>query len=405
MQKDDKKKKRAYKASILLKYWKANNEPLMDLCMIIAMYAQDIEYGLLYAVGWMASITIDRNTFKSIDILSRIILKNKDGEDTLVKCVRNGGNRLHAFLLENGTVRVVENNKSTFDIALKSDIITMNSGNCCNSLFILDAKMRAYEIKNGTPTRVTGLPNEIKIKDISCGCGFTVFLSKCGRVLGMGLNENGALGLPRRIKKTEIPTEITFPNQSDLDKNGIIITMIYTGGDGWVAMDYKQRAWIIGNQLMQSVRNDYGSLDPCIDVVGVWHLNKIEIVQIKCGVQYVIALDTEGRVHWFGRFNGNIPLSHVSLDPIPFSHRIISIRSGSRSVACKDTTNEWYVWGWNTWDHITGLCGCKSVCKEAKRNDIISNPMRCEWQGILDSTHVINLQLGFSKAHVIVDSV
>ena len=60
MPKDTRKKKRAYKASMLLKYWKATRkEPIMDLCMIIAMYAQDIEPGLLYAVGLMAAHTTD----------------------------------------------------------------------------------------------------------------------------------------------------------------------------------------------------------------------------------------------------------------------------------------------------------------------------------------------------------
>ena len=113
---------------------------------------------------------------------------------------------------------------------------------------------------------------------------------------------------------------------------------------GWVAVDSKQRAWIVGKELMQSVRSDYKSLDPCICIVEMWYFNEIQIVQIKCGFQHVIALDTERRAYWFGRFDSGMPLSDVSSDPIPLSHRITSIRSGISSVACRDTTNEWYVW-------------------------------------------------------------
>ena len=58
----------------------------------------------------------------------------------------------------------------------------MNSGNCCDSLFVIDAKMHTYEIRKKIPTRVTGLPDGLKIKDINCSYYFTVFLSKCGRV-------------------------------------------------------------------------------------------------------------------------------------------------------------------------------------------------------------------------------
>ena len=153
MQKDIRKKERAYKVAMLVKYWKANKEPLRDLCMIIAMYAQNIEAGLLYAVGWRAALTITNkwNIFEDINTLSRITLQNKDGEEALVKSVLNGSLWFHAFLFENGTVRLVKNDGSTFDITLEPEIIAMNSGNCCNSLFIVDAKMRAYEIKHGTP--------------------------------------------------------------------------------------------------------------------------------------------------------------------------------------------------------------------------------------------------------------
>ena len=406
MQKDTRKKDRAYKATMLLKYWKATNrDPIMDLCMIIAMYAQDIEAGLLYAVGWKTTLTARSGYFKNINTLSRIILQDKHGENALVKGIMNGSWELHTFLFENGRVRVIERNGSTFDIPSESKIIKMNSGNYCHSLFVIDAKMRAYEIKDKTPVRITGLPNAIKIKDISSGYKFTVFLSECGQVLGMGLNDRGNLGLSRRIEKTEIPTEITFPNQSGLDKNRIVITMIYASGFGWVAVDSRQRAWVIGEKLMQCVRSNYKFLDPCIGIVEVWHSNKIRITQIKCGRRHVIALDTKRRVYWFGKYEEEMALSHVSSDSIPFSHRIVEVRSGHNSVACKDATNEWYAWGFNSFSHITGLCGCEAVCKKTRSGAIISNPMRCEWQGLFNATRVINLQLGRYKAHVIVGTV
>ena len=79
---------------------------------------------------------------------------------------------------------MIEHDKSTFDITLESEIITINSDGY--ELFIVDAKMRAYEIKDGdTPVRATGLPDGMKIKDISCSYRFTVFLTKCGRMLVM----------------------------------------------------------------------------------------------------------------------------------------------------------------------------------------------------------------------------
>ena len=173
MQKDTQKRNHAYKAAMLLKYWKtAREEPLMDLCMIIAMYAEDIETGLLYAVGHRAAIVTDRyGEFDNIKTLSRITVQDKNGKDVLVKSVMNGGDRFHALLLKNGTVRVIKDDDSVFDIALKSEIIAMNSGNYCFSLFIVDVKMRAYEIKK-IAIKITGFPDGIKIKDISCGNRF-----------------------------------------------------------------------------------------------------------------------------------------------------------------------------------------------------------------------------------------
>ena len=260
---------------------------------------------------------------------------------------------------------MIKSDEATSDIALELDIIKMNSGNYCIPLFIIDAKMRAYEIGNRIPVRVTSILDGIKIKDISCTDEFTVFLSKCGRVFGMGSNFYGKLGLSRRIRKTEIPTEITFPNLRDSDKNKIIITMIYASMGGWVSVDSQQRTWIVGDKLMQSVRSDFSSLGPCVDIVEVWHFNEIKIVQIKCGWSHVIALDTKGRVYWFGDFTFSL-FFYASSDPIPFSHRITSIKSGFGSVALKDATNEWYIWGWNSNNHITGLCGCEAVCKKNK---------------------------------------
>ena len=122
-------------------------------------------------------------------------------------------------------------------------------------------------------------------------------------------------------------------------------------------------------------------------------------------MEHVIALDTDGRVYWFGKFSDSMPLSHVSSNPIPFLHQIVDIRSGYDSVACKATTNEWYIWGWNSINHIIRLCGCEAVCKKTDVFNIISNPMQCEWQSLFNASCVINLRLGSGKAHVIVNTV
>ena len=102
--------------------------------MIIAMYIQDTEAGLLYAVGYAALTTI-YEIFENIDTLSYVALQNKDGEEALVKGVMSGDSGLHAFLFENGTVRVIKEDKSTFDITLESEIIKMNSGNWLSSYY------------------------------------------------------------------------------------------------------------------------------------------------------------------------------------------------------------------------------------------------------------------------------
>ena len=297
-----KEKDGVYDIIMLLKYWKATiKEPIKDLCNIIGKFYKNIEEGLLYATGYQAALTVDNNGhFKDIDTLSHIPLKNKDGDNVLVKDVMNGSWIVHAFLLENGKMRVIEE-EGSFDIELESGIIKMNSGNHCKSLFVIDKKMRAYEIKNKTAVIITGL-NGIKIKDISCGCQFTLLLSKSGQLYGLGLNIYSILGLPRRIEKTEIPTKITFPNQDDSDKNGIIITMMHASMLEYVAVDSKHRAWIIGDDLTQFVSSYYEFLDPSISIVQVWHSNNIRITQIKCGCNHVIALDTEGKVYWFGQF-------------------------------------------------------------------------------------------------------
>ena len=100
-----------------------------------------------------AALTMGKYVFKNINTLSCITLQNKDGDDIF-----------HAFLLKNGIVRMIKVNEPTFDIALKSEIIAINSGNTANSLFIVDA------------IRVIGLLDKLKIKNISCGYQFTMFL-------------------------------------------------------------------------------------------------------------------------------------------------------------------------------------------------------------------------------------
>ena len=55
--------------------------------------------------------------------------QGKDGEEVLVKKCDD------------------DEDDPTFDITLESEIIGMNSGTYCDSLFVIDAKMRAYETK------------------------------------------------------------------------------------------------------------------------------------------------------------------------------------------------------------------------------------------------------------------
>ena len=268
------------------------------------------------------------------------------------------------FFLENGKVRILDS-QSQSDIVLESEIITMNSGNICESLFLIDSKKQAYEIKDKAPIKVTGLPDALEIKDISCSYQFTVFLSECGRAFGVGSNSNGRLGLPLKINRTEAPTEIMFSSQSDSDKDNVIIANIHASQDGYVALDSKQRPWIIGQKLVKYLQADYSSLDPCISILKAWYSPQIQIIQIQCGWAHVVALDTKGRVYWFGKFDGSMAPSNPSfLDPVSLPHRIKEIRSGLDSLASKDVRGEWYIWGCNSFSHITGLCGCEAVCKK-----------------------------------------
>ena len=86
------------------------------------------------------------------------------------------------------------------------------------------------------------------------------------------------------------------------------------------------------------VRSDYKSLDPFV------------LVLLKCGIPMIYesrksSVENNMASHWTLK-EEYIGLGDfiITSDSISFSHRITLIRAGSNSIACKDTTNEWYVW-------------------------------------------------------------
>jgi alpha-tubulin suppressor-like RCC1 family protein len=93
----------------------------------------------------------------------------------------------------------------------------------------------------------TYLQNELQVKQVSCGKDHTLILLENGRVLAVGDNQYGQLGLGEHQKKVSLPTEIlgVGPVQS-----------IATGFYHSILLSKAGTVWVMGDNSMQQLATD-----------------------------------------------------------------------------------------------------------------------------------------------------
>ncbi|MDR3502783.1 MAG: hypothetical protein P4L79_09390 [Legionella sp.] len=86
------------------------------------------------------------------------------------------------------------------------------------------------------------LCQELHIKNIICGANFSFILLKNGRVLGMGDNQKGQLGLGKECKQTTFPVEVLGMGR---------IEQIHVGFAHTVMLGKNGAIWVMGDNSLQ----------------------------------------------------------------------------------------------------------------------------------------------------------
>lgn len=115
------------------------------------------------------------------------------------------------------------------------------------------------------------LLQELEIKDIICGVNFSIILLKNGRVLAVGDNQKGQLGLGANCKKSFVPQEIL-----NIER----IEQVSVGFSHSVMLDKNGNIWVMGDNSDQQL-----PIDPSIKNVfipqEVLNHNKIKSIVAK----------------------------------------------------------------------------------------------------------------------------
>jgi len=149
-------------------------------------------------------------------------------------------------------------------------------------------------------TAITG------VSSAECGGAFTLFLTTGGNVKSLGLNTKGQLG----NNLTDGVDQVNLQNV--VDSNGVAITSIVqvaAGADFALALTSSGTVYAWGSNQYGTLGN--GSVDgnkhaQAMLVMQAPGIPLANIVQIACGTDFCLALDSQGRIHAWGNSGSNV---------------------------------------------------------------------------------------------------
>ena len=237
-------------------------------------------------------------------------------------------------------------------------------------------------IKNITNlfTSISPIPIEIsKIKTISCGDGFTLFLSTNGVVYSVGRNDKGQLGYELQNDSVLFVEGIKCNNKViSIDyfvKNKIIIKSISCGSDFCFALEYlnsdniNDEVFSWGNNELHQLgisenKYKYYFIPTKADLINkIINKQKADINKIICGWSHSCFLSEDNNIYLWGNpfkdYNKNYkdikePLN-ITRDKFKNNYEITEISSGFNHIAVLTNNNsliELYTFGANEFGQL-----------------------------------------------------
>lgn len=217
-----------------------------------------------------------------------------------------------------------------------------------------------------------------KISKISTGDGFTLFLTKEGKVYSLGKNNKCQLGYQLPFDKSEIINGIKcskIPNEIDyFSKNNIFIINIFSGSDFSFAEDNKGTFYSWGcNEHSQLARNNinknkYEIFPSKADLIP----NDITIEIFSCGWMHCIIKSYANDIYIWGNLFYDYDTRYNDIiipEKINLNGKIISISSGFHHV-CFITSflneNELFSFGVNDCGQL-GYISKNVICEIPKK--------------------------------------
>jgi alpha-tubulin suppressor-like RCC1 family protein len=196
----------------------------------------------------------------------------------------------------------------------------------------------------------------VAVTAVACGGYHTVALDSTGKVHTWGANGNGQIG-NNSLTGAYVPTAIAYGSIANLSIAAVACGQTHTAAldstgkvHTWGLNNYGQ----LGNSTLTSssipLQVSYGSIAT------------ITITAVACGETYMVALDSTGRVHAWGRnsdgelgnntnTNSTLPIAVSSFGSLA-SVSIAAIACGAIHTVALDTTGKVHAWGWNYYGQL-----------------------------------------------------
>jgi alpha-tubulin suppressor-like RCC1 family protein len=194
-----------------------------------------------------------------------------------------------------------------------------------------------------TPQLVTSLPPQTKILHIATGCQHVLFLTTDHKVLVLGLNDHGQLGIGS-FQNQWIPVELPWNENSTPIRvvcGGLFSGLITDKGEvyTWGQDDYNQLGHGTGGYGRKTTTPTKVSLPE-------------HVIEFTAGHYHSLVLTKEGNVYgWGENIHGEIGLGHKRSMPTralnPFLKDVVRIACGSQFSVALTADGKVYTWGCN----------------------------------------------------------
>ncbi|KAL0247475.1 hypothetical protein I308_103540 [Cryptococcus tetragattii IND107] len=230
------------------------------------------------------------------------------------------------------------------------------------------------QIEEGNLSR-EGKPGSGGLESVHCGGMHTLAIDEAGRVRSWGINDNAALGrITTDVSDPKNPGQM-IPNEDlesypfvveTLEQEGFRAVQVAAGDSISVAISEKGelRAWgsFRSNEGILGFDGVPGHAKFQYTPISLPALSKVQITQVSCGADHVLALTTTGHVYVWGKGEENqlgrriISRRRINgLEPERLGLRnIVHVAAGIYHSFAVDNKGVVYGWGLNTF-HQTGV--------------------------------------------------